>query len=479
MEEWIKKLLYGERPAVYSDIESEPKWYERPLETEGRYTFLPLKDTMEGSVFNERQWALPGLLAEAVNAFTAPRRSMTGLLQEPDAPNMALNMMGGGLLSSRAVPNATGSGGIDIGMFAGRNAKTADLEALRRFNELKQQGAPSSESYRETGWMKGAEGQPKFEISDDLAKVTKPNLSQADVTDGIARTNLGSLLDHPDLYKAYPELKDYSVYMRKPEGAAGSFSPDAQAFQIDPRVLDPNSPFYKPETAKNLLLHEAQHAVQRLENFESGGNPKFAKEVFSKQRELDLKQFDPDLEFTWKSGMSNLTFASKVDYAKRLDKIIQSDNIKPSTITRLSDWYLYADKIRSEYGPPPAKPGAQRDSWYRNAARYMKDQELKDPSVKSAYESMSEKDIKNMFKEADKALSTVRDDYRKYRETKGKYSEMKELSSEALYKRLAGEAEARLTETRSGLNPTERRARFPFKDLDVEYGQLLYPSLLD
>jgi hypothetical protein len=463
---------------VWNDYEEQP-WYAQQLPMEGRYTFLPLRDTMEGSVFNEREFAIPGLLAEAINAFTAPGRSLleAGFNPEEEAANMALNVGGGGLLASRAMP--TPSGGIDLGMFAGRNAKTADFDALRKFNEMRSQGALPAQSYKETGWMRGAEGQPKFEISDEAATVSSPNLSQADLIDDVVRTNLGSLLDHPDLYAAYPELRNYSVYLSKPENAAGAFIPSSKAFQIDPRVLDPNSPFYSPQKAKDLLLHETQHAVQRLENFETGGNPEFARKVFEKQRNVDLGRFDPNLDYVWKSGMEDLTFAAKVDYAKGLDKIINSDNIKPSRVTKKSDWYAYSDKIRSEYGAPPKKPGAERDEWYRNALRYMQEQTLKEPNVRSAYESMSDKDIRKMIRDSDKTLDAVKQDYIKFRETKDKYTEMKNLSNEELYKRLAGEAEARLTETRSQMTPTQRRETFPFNQLDVEYNQFLYPSLLD
>jgi hypothetical protein len=118
MAAWLQRLLYGEQQPVYSDIEEPKTWYNQPLDMEGRYTLLPLRDTLEGSVMNEREWALPGLLAEAVNAVTAPGRSVTAGLLEPDAPNFALNMMGGGLLSSRAMKNPTGQGGVDIAMNA-------------------------------------------------------------------------------------------------------------------------------------------------------------------------------------------------------------------------------------------------------------------------------------------------------------------------------------------------------------------------
>lgn len=115
MNELLAKLFGPGQQTVYSDIDTPKSFFDQPLETEGRYTFLPFKDTMEGSVFNERQYALPGLLAEAVNAFTAPKRALLGGLDEVDAPNMALNMMGGGLLASKAAP--TPQGGKDLGSF--------------------------------------------------------------------------------------------------------------------------------------------------------------------------------------------------------------------------------------------------------------------------------------------------------------------------------------------------------------------------
>lgn len=101
---------------IYNDMEEQP-WYAKRLPMEGRYTFLPFRDTLEGSVFNEREFALPGLLAEAVNAFTAPGRSLLDptFNAEEEAANMAMNVGGGGLLASRAMPSP--AGGVDLGMY--------------------------------------------------------------------------------------------------------------------------------------------------------------------------------------------------------------------------------------------------------------------------------------------------------------------------------------------------------------------------
>jgi predicted GNAT family acetyltransferase len=87
---------------------------------EGRATFLPFRDTMEGSVFNERELAVPGILAELMNAFTAPARSMTDptFNAGEEAANMAMNVGGSGLAISRGMRAPTGQGGFDLAMNA-------------------------------------------------------------------------------------------------------------------------------------------------------------------------------------------------------------------------------------------------------------------------------------------------------------------------------------------------------------------------
>lgn len=92
-------------------------WYMRPMDMEGRATFLPFKDTLPGSVMNQRELALPGLLAGAVNAFTAPGRvSAQGFDAPEEAQNLAMNTFGGGITTGKMMRNPTGVGGKDVGM---------------------------------------------------------------------------------------------------------------------------------------------------------------------------------------------------------------------------------------------------------------------------------------------------------------------------------------------------------------------------
>ena len=99
-----------------NEAQAQP-WYMKPMDMEGRATFLPFKDTLPGSVMNQRELALPGLLAGAVNAFTAPSRVSTQGFDAPEeAQNLAMNVMGGGITTGKMMRNPTGVGGTDLAL---------------------------------------------------------------------------------------------------------------------------------------------------------------------------------------------------------------------------------------------------------------------------------------------------------------------------------------------------------------------------
>jgi hypothetical protein len=94
-------------------------WLSKPLPMEGRFNLLPIREEVPGmgpSVFNKRSAALPGVLAAAVNAFTAPGRAMSGPPGfDPKAEGFYFGgtFMGSGLLGSRMAPAPRGSIGMN------------------------------------------------------------------------------------------------------------------------------------------------------------------------------------------------------------------------------------------------------------------------------------------------------------------------------------------------------------------------------
>ena len=79
------------RPA--EAVEVEESVFSRPLDMEGRFSILPLRDVPGG----EREFALPLPLAEMMNVFTAPGRALTQSDFDPEqeALDFALGVTGG------------------------------------------------------------------------------------------------------------------------------------------------------------------------------------------------------------------------------------------------------------------------------------------------------------------------------------------------------------------------------------------------
>ena len=114
------------------------------------------------------------------------------------------------------------------------------------------------------------------------------------VVDGTSepgRITLGEAINHPELFKAYPKLADLSVLL-SPKAADDASAMFARGgLFTDPYIeFNPNS-----NTAKTDLLHEIQHAVQKIENFAKGGNSAQFEGTAERQKARDyLKQLAPN-----------------------------------------------------------------------------------------------------------------------------------------------------------------------------------------
>ena len=109
--------------AAFNQFEAQAEpWYRKGLPMEGRGTFLPFRDTLPNSVMNQREFALPSIMAAPINAITAPFRAATGSDPTFNAPEEAMNMagsvFGGGVGTSRAMTAPMGVGGKDLAMNA-------------------------------------------------------------------------------------------------------------------------------------------------------------------------------------------------------------------------------------------------------------------------------------------------------------------------------------------------------------------------
>lgn len=142
-----------------------------------------------------------------------------------------------------------------LNSFAGEKAITANVGKLDQAKAMLEKGADEVEIWQKTGWFKDKDEAWKFEIGDSKARLN-PNFKSGG--------KLGELLEHEELFKAYPELKDISVKKINDEGGEklGYYDPNKKEIAIN-NIGD-----------KSTLMHEVQHAIQDIEGFAKGSGAK-------------------------------------------------------------------------------------------------------------------------------------------------------------------------------------------------------------
>ena len=320
---------------------ASPSWSGEELPMENRATFLPFRDTMPGSVMNKRELALPGVLAGAVNAITAPARSMETYTDDygevrskfnapQEAANVALNMMGGGMSASRNAPaNA-------LGMFVGPRSKSWNAEANARAVQMEKAGATPETIWQETGNYKAPDAAWRQEIPDNLATLRGAGKFENVIMNAYDRgvkatkgqrefyqpytTTVGDVLSHGILQEAYPKLMSIETQMTpKGSGNRGMLSIDDVGKQI--LHVNENLP---AKQAESTMLHELQHAIQEKENFGRGGSS-----------ELVVREANAEAEKIAKK-LNEMKYGSQ-EYEKLYEQFVNAR--KNITVDQANDMY--------------------------------------------------------------------------------------------------------------------------------------------
>ena len=154
------------------------------------------------------------------------------------------------------------------GMIVGAATKLGSKAAANAYKQLNTPWAPADAIFKSTGAYTYPYDKVLRAIVDDRQAIINP--SQAAVGKILRPTTVGQMLDHPELFKLYPELKNIKVEKFIPKDAseknvAGSYD---EANKII-RLIDHSS----NEDLMSTLLHEIQHSVQGIEGMGRGGNP--------------------------------------------------------------------------------------------------------------------------------------------------------------------------------------------------------------
>lgn len=288
-------------------------------------------------------------------------------------------------------------------LFAGENARTANMQTLNRAQALEASGAAAEDIRRETGWFRGIDGKWRFEIDDSAMRYDRQGVAQnpdvqrkrlleekllygqltqeetnelralTEMTQGIpGPRTLSDYIQHDALFEAYPELRDAAVVFEDTEpGVNGYYNAGQNTIVLDSKLRG------APEST---LVHEIQHVIQRAEGFARGSSPEYwARRDYesgditrSLEREYDriLGELDSEMRNRYlryqevNRAMENLENAE--DGTPAAEKYIQLEKVSDQLYTelwgtpefnRLLDLKRQIDTPREVY-----------DRFYRNTA---------------------------------------------------------------------------------------------------------------
>ncbi len=213
-----------------------------------RPMMIPAVKMNDGSI----KPGVPSAFVELMKAFMLPGHVAQGGSYTPeDVTDMAMNV---GMMAAPVGYANTPKGAI--GMFAGKNAKNANLFSLREAQKLTSQGIDRADIWKNTGWFQDVDGHWKFEIDDSVSSISDniPSMGK-----------LGDIVDHVKLFENYPVMKNVDFVTGNPYGSSihGMWSGNpSDPSDTAMMMLNRGTP-----NTHSTALHEMQHGVQKIENF--------------------------------------------------------------------------------------------------------------------------------------------------------------------------------------------------------------------
>ena len=202
-------------------------------------------------------------------------------------------------------------------LFTGRNSRLENSKSFKEAEQMWKNGVSDLEILEKTGWFYDKEdghGKWKYEIDDSKSKLLLNESLYKLLDKSKQGLTLKDVFDNEELFKAYPELADYKVVLEKNEDSStlGSFNSEEKKITLNLAEYNYKETrgylesmlknkkdfelFYENEAEqkwqeykdqydklddtqsnfviKTTLIHEIQHAIQDIEGFSRGSNPR-------------------------------------------------------------------------------------------------------------------------------------------------------------------------------------------------------------
>jgi hypothetical protein len=324
--------------------------------------------------------------------------------------------------------------------------------------------------HRQTGWFEGIDNKWRIEISDEAGQFILP-LDELVESPSFGTPTIYKLRDvysHPLLYEIYPEAANIDFVYRPAfmdlfKQEQGSYNGKNQ-IQITPYAED----------ASSTLLHEIQHWVQQTEGFAEGGNKKSAvnaimdtfegEEIIGEVSEAiqaKLKKINAKQDAMYKVAASIPDVMARIEGIEEKKKALRETYGSPAWMETDEGSALRAEEkaieqeIKNVLGLPESlfQPGI-----WESAER-----EVLGDLTSGDYKRRAERLVKEQNKAIEQLQKLDSND-------KEALVDVIVESGQAydLYRRLAGEVEARNIQTRRLMTVEERLANPPEETEDID-----------
>lgn len=300
-------------------------------------------------------------------------------------------------------------------LFAGKNAKTADMRTLERAVALEADGTSPESILKETGWFRGMDGKWRFEIDDSGMEYRSDGDARLleesgyrrlqELTDKWARNaegrgdpltaeeqaesenladkyydsvwteekyELADFLRHSGLFEAYPQLRHTSLVFEKTEpGVNGYYNAGTDTIVLSDKLR------WMPEST---LVHEIQHVIQRAEGFARGSSPEYWA-----RRDYETGDITRSLEREYDKALDELDSETRNRYLRYQEVNRAMENLENAEDgTPAAEKYIQLEKVSDQlytelWGTPEFNrlldlkrqidtPREVYDRFYRNTA---------------------------------------------------------------------------------------------------------------
>lgn len=315
--------------------------------------------------------------------------------------------------------------------------------------------AATWDKYAERSFKGRDDGMQRAEIDASKAKLVK-----YDEIDGAeeARYKLGDMLDYPELYEAYPWMKDKTLVCRGRRGSTKGYVSYDGVIHVQCGLGE--------EKTKQVLLHELQHVIQDHEGFALGTNTSTSEAYIEKKIEI----YEKASEYLQEA-------VDEIDRYNRAKALIHNMLVLSSGEGELQDAHfglsdlseeerkLMMEDLQSEYTDLQA---IDYDSIRKVRGSTWKYKPLPEPQYSADGYKAMQRELDSMTRTATKKDKEDYDKGEMLRLRAGKLRQIKAYKGDAfgqgLYFSSAGEVEARTVEARMNLTEAERIARDVYEE---------------